>query len=61
MGKFLFDNLEYVVGIAGVLIAGPVLILKLKKPMAKNYGDLTQLVIRHKKMQQAIAPGKKLF
>ena len=55
------NNLEYIVGIAGILVAGTVLILKLNKPAAKNYGDLTQLVIKHKKMQQAISPGKKLF
>lgn len=61
MGTFLFDNLEYVVGIAGALAASTVLILKLNKPAAKNYGDLTQLVRQHKKMQQAMTPGKKLF
>jgi hypothetical protein len=61
MGKFLFNNLDYVVSIGGVLIVGTVMVLKLKRPAAKNYGDVTQLVIRHKKMQQAITPGKKLF
>jgi hypothetical protein len=60
MGKFLFDNLEYVVGIVGALATSTFLIIKIRKP-AKNYGDLSQLVRQHKKMQQAITPSKKLF
>lgn len=61
MGKFLLDNLEYVVGITGAVIGGIAVIIRFTKPITKNYGDLTPLVIRHKKSQQAITPGKKLF
>jgi hypothetical protein len=60
MGKFLFNNLEYVVGITSAAIGITAFFIRLKKPV-KNYGNLTPLVIKHKKMQQAIAPSKKLF
>lgn len=61
MLTFLFNHLEYVVGIAGAMAAGTAMVLKRNRPASKNYGDLTQLVISHKKMQQAISPNKKLF